>query len=190
MEVLFRMHPEDWIIFWMALFAHGPLIVGLVKEKDDQSQTFFTWFIYFVLDIITMISSAEVDGSYVILFGFSSGSLIMAAILLFQRRVVWTWHETWVGLLIIVCLVAWYFSGPYWAMISGIFSELIIGIYLIVRTFKYPRRKYNLPGYIIFLIVSILTIFFAKNDSIEQIGYGSVEAILCAVIIFPLLRKK
>lgn len=190
MKVLLEMAILDWIIFWLALLAHAPLIMGLFKERDDKSQTFFTWFIYFILDFITMISSAEVDGSYVILLGFSAGSLVMSGILFLQKRIQWTWHESLVSLLIIICIISWYYSGPYWAMVSGILSELIIGIYLIIRTIKYPRPKYNLPGYIIFLIVSLLTIFSAKNLSVEQIGYGSVEAILCTIILIPLLKRK
>ncbi len=84
------MTPRDWITFWLAVGAYGPLIVGAIKEKMDKSQVFTTWFLYLLLDVITMKSSSKIDGNYIILFGFAVGSFIMSIILLYQGRVGWT----------------------------------------------------------------------------------------------------
>lgn len=84
------MSPKDWTTFCLAIGAYAPLIVGAIKEKMDKSQVFTTWFLYLLLDVITMSSSNELDGSYVILFGFAVGSFIMSVILLYQGRVGWT----------------------------------------------------------------------------------------------------
>ena len=188
-EIILRMSFWDGLIFALGLLAHVPLIVGLFLEKDDLSQTFFTWVMYLILDTITMLSSANVDGNYVILFSFASGSLVMAGILFMQGRIFWTWHETIVTILIILCLIAWRYGGPYLAMVAGIVSEAIIGGYLAYRTIKYPRPKYNLLGYSIFLVVSILSVITAKEFNFKQVAYGIIETILCIITIIPLIKE-
>lgn len=189
MEIILKMLPIDWLIFWFSIGAYVPLIIGTLKNKFDKSQVFTTWFLYFLLDIITMFSSNKLDGNYVILFGFAVGSFIMAFILLYQGRIGWSWLESVVTILIILCIIAWYYSGPYWALIFGIGSESIVGIYLIIKTFTNPTVKYNLLAYIMFLIVSIIAIFDGKDWSLEQVGFPICETILNIIIIIPLFKK-
>lgn len=189
MEVLLKMTFLDGLIFGLGLLAHAPLIVGLFWEKNDLSQTFFTWFVYFVLDTITMLSAVKIDGNYIMLFSFACGSIIMAGILFIQGRICWTWHETIVSILIVLCGIVWHYGGPYPAMVAGILSEAIIGGYLAYRTAKYPRPKYNLLGYSIFLLVSILSTVTAKGFNFKQVAYGTIEIMLCVLTIIPLIRE-
>lgn len=189
MEVILKMTLIDWLIFWLAIGAYTPLIVGIIKEKNDRSQTFTTWILYFLLDGITMFSTIEKDGNYVILFGFAVGSFIMSFILLYQRRISFTWLEAGTTLMVITSLIVWYLGGPYWTIVAGIVSEAIVGIYLIIRTFRYPVVKYNFAGYFWFLIVSITTMIAATDWSIPQMGYACCETILNIIILIPLLKK-
>ena len=189
MEIVLRMTPIDWLIFLIAIAAHAPLIIGIIKKRDDTSQTFTTWGLYFLLDVINMFSTMEKNGSYVILFGFSVGSFLMSAILFYQKRINWTRLETVITFLVFLCIGAWYVSGPYWTIIFGIASETIVGIYLIIKTYRNPDYKYNLSGYMMFFIVSTLTMVTAKDLSIPQIGYAFTETILNIIIIIPLAKK-
>ena len=189
MQIILKMTPVDWLIFWMGIGSYTPLIIGVIKQKHDSSQTFTTWGLYFLLDLITMLSSTKIDGSYVILLSFAIGSFIMSAILLHQRRIGWTWLETTVILLVVLCIGAWYISGPYWALIFGITSEVIVGIHLIIKTYINPTVRYNLAGYIGFLTVSIIAFLTAKDLSIEQIGYPISESVLSFITLIPLVRK-
>jgi hypothetical protein len=190
MEIIFKMTPMDWPIFWLSILAYVPLIFGTIKDRTDKSQVFTTWALYFLLDLITMFSSVVKDGSFAILFGFSVGSLIMATILFTQRRFAWTWLETVIIILVVLCIVSWKLKGPGHAIVAGILSECFVGIYLIIKTWKNPRIKYNLIGYTIFFIVSILSMVHAKDWSIPQMGYPFCETILCFFTILPLIRKK
>ena len=123
-------------------------------------------------------------------FGFAIGSLIMSLILFYQRRFArFSWVEVITLILIIVCLIIWQIKGPYWALASGIASESIVGIYLIIRTFRDPVVEYNLSGYLGFLIVSILTILTAKEFGLATVGFAISETILNIIILIPLLRK-
>lgn len=180
----------DWLIFWLAIGAHVPLVLGIKRQLNDTSQTFITWILYFLLDVTTMFSTTVLNGNFVILFGFSVGSFVMSIILLYQKRFSWTWLETIITMLVFVCLISWYYSGPYMATVLGIISESIVGIHLIIKTWIKPVVKYNLTGYVMFLLVSILTMLNAKDTSIPEIGYGFCETILSLIILIPLIRKR
>ena len=79
--------------------------------------------------------------------------------------------------------------GPSEAVLWGILSESFVGIYLLYRTIKDPVVKYNLLGYILFLLACILAVYDAPNWSIYEIGYPASEIILTTLTIIPLLRK-
>ena len=83
----------------------------------------------------------------------------------------------------------WITLGSIFAVIFGIISESIIGLYLIYRTFKDPVIPYNTIGYFIFLIVSIISAFVAKDCKVEEIGYALCEIILNTIVLIPLIIK-
>jgi len=88
METFLGMSPADWLIFLIAVGAHAPLVVGLVKQIDE-SQVFFTWLLYFLLDVILTISTSLKSENFSMVLGFSVGSFMMASILLYQGRFGW-----------------------------------------------------------------------------------------------------
>jgi len=123
-------------------------------------------------------------------FGFAIGSLIMASILLHQRRFAkCTIIEIITMVLIGTCFTLWIIFGAYLTFVASIASEIIIGTYLIIQTFKYPRVKYNLSGYLGFILVSIVSMILTKAWTIEEVGFAFSETILSFIILIPLIKK-
>lgn len=180
-----------WIILALGIVPYTPLIVGLVNNLKDKSHSFLTWLLYLILDCITLFSGVK-NREHIdpMVLGFAIGSLIMASILLYQKRfVAWTKTEKTTVFLIITCGIVWIFSGSYLALVAAISSEIIVGIYLIKQTRKYPRVQYNLMGYLGFFFVSILSIIFTKAWTVAEVGFAVSEAILNAIILMPLIKK-
>ena len=192
METILEMTAIDWLIFVFAIAPYSPLIVGLIKQ-DDDSQTFFTWFLYLILDCITMFSGIKQDNhSYALLLGFAVGSLIMSCILLYQGRTQLKLAETMTVGLILICICVWRGGDSYWAQRAGIISECIVGIYLARKTFKNPVVEYNMIGYIGFLFVSIIsmtTSIISMGWSVKEAGYATCEVILTIITLLPLFKK-
>lgn len=182
---------EWWSIFVSSIIPSIPLIVGLVKNPDDKSHTSLTWFLYLALDVITMFSGSKVRiNTDPMAFGFAIGSLIMTFILLYQKRYArFKTVEIITLILIIICIIVWKSIGPYYTFITSILSEVIVGIYLIIQTIKYPKIEYNLTGYIGFFIISIISIIYTKDWNIQEVGFAISEAILSFVILIPLTIK-
>lgn len=181
---------DDWLIFFLTEIAYASLILVIIKFKNDLSLVFNTWALYFIVDLITTITSIKEEGSYVMLFGYTTGSFIIAAILFFQRRFCWKKFDYWITSLVIICIIAWVCCGNFIALIFGVASETIIGIDLLYRTYRSPQVKHNLFSYTIFLIVSILTLIKAPEFTFEHVGFAISEIILCTLTIAALLGHK
>ncbi len=179
----------DWLDFTLAIASSAILVLGIIKQ-EDKSQVAFTWTLYVILDAVTMFSTKGENGWYIMQFGYAIGSFVMATILIYQKRFVWGWLETIISLLILICLVLWQIYGSYWAVRSSILSEAGVGIYLIIKTYKNPVVKYNLIGYIGFLMTSIIAMFAAKDWSVEQMGFPFCETVLNVIIVIPLIKKR
>lgn len=178
-----------WIIFWLSIGASTSLIKGVWKDKNDESQTFPTWLLYFILETILMLFTNKLDGNFPIIFGSSVGSFIMMCILAHQGRFSWSWRESVLVIFVIACLIIQHFSGYRHAIIAGLFAQTAIGTHLIYKTYKSPRVKYNLWGYILFFIVGILSMYNSDDFSVEEFWYSFIEVVLDFIILIPLIRK-
>ena len=151
-----------------------------------------TWLLYSLLDIILMsatLKSLVKTGGYQILFASAILCLVMSIILFRKKKITWTILEIGIVVLIIFCLTIWFFKGPEKAVIWGIISESIVGLYLLFKTINFPVVQYNLFGYTLFLIACIIAVYDAPNWSIMEVGYSASEVILTTLTILPLLRK-
>ncbi len=129
-------------------------------------------------------------GGYQILFGSAICSFLMFIILLYKKRNTWTWLEVVLIILIGICGVTWIIKGPYETVVLGVISESIIGIYLAVKTFLNPIVKYNLKGYTLFLIASIIATYAAREWSWQERGYSTSEIFITSITMIPLMYKK
>ena len=195
MDAILEMPILGYFILGFSIAAYIPLVFGVIKQKDE-SQTFFTWILYFGLDFITYISNkAVVKGAWIILFGFAIGSFIMSLILALQKRWGWKLPETFTFVLVAFCVFIWKTAGPYWSFRFGFVSESIVGLYLAYKTFKKPKVEYNLLGYIFFFVVCIIVIvaLMITNKradwSFELLGYPICEACISALTCYPLFKK-
>lgn len=101
----------------------------------------------------------------------------------------WTWLETLISILIIVCISVWIKKGIHQAVLWGIISESVVGFYLMIKTFNFPVVQYNLPGYLLFLLACIIALYMASDWSLEEVGYPISEIILTSLTIIPLIKK-
>ena len=133
------------------------------------------------------VSLKNGGGGYQILFGSAICSFLMFIILLYQKRNAWTSLEGIMTLLIFICVSSWIIKGPYGAVALGIISESIVGIYLLIKTIQKPVIKYNLIGYSLFLLTSIIATIDAKDWSLPEIGYSLSEVFITSATIAPLI---
>lgn len=139
--------------------------------------------------MISIIIVAEKEGSegFPILLGSAAGSLVMCIVLLCKKKSYWGTLEIITAVLFVICVGAFVFKGPNESVKLGVLSESVVGIYLIVKTKKCPVYKYNLVGYILFWLASVLTTISAQEWSWANVGYSLSEIFITGLTIVPLL---
>jgi hypothetical protein len=170
-------------------------------NKHDGSHVAIIWFLYCLIDIIlfaaTYTASVKSGGYQILLASAIISFFMFIALFINKRR---TWKEikrerkiflSSIGMtsLIVISITIWIIKGPHTAVIWGIISESLVGIFLFIKTIYSPVVKYNLLGYVVFLLACILSVLDAPNWKLEEVGYPLSEVILTTLTILPLLRK-
>jgi hypothetical protein len=139
--------------------------------------------------MISTVNAAENEGGggFPILLGSAAGSLIMCIVLLRRKKSYWGPLEIITAVLFVICVGTFVFKGPNESVKLGVLSESIVGIYLIVKTKKCPVCKYNLKGYLLFWLASIITTISAPEWSWANVGYSLSEIVITGLTIVPLL---
>lgn len=176
------------MIFIWSIIPYAPLYVGAINNPKDRSHNFLVWSLYLILDSVTFFTGAmERENPDPMVLGFGVGSLVMASIMFYQKRFLnFGKAEMIATFLTLIGITLWILSGPHYAFMFSIFSEIIVGGYLIYRTFKRPTLDYNFISYFGFLVVSSFSIITTTEWTISEVGYAISESTLNIIILIPL----
>jgi hypothetical protein len=171
-EIIQKMTSMDWIIFAVTIFAYFILEVDIIKN-NGQSQNFFTWFLWGILDSILLITTYKEKGSDLpIIAGCVIGSFFMAFSLLFVKKIRWRKSESRILLLVILTVIIWLWSGSNLVgILFAVVSEMIAGIPLMRASWKNPGSIITLASYVCFFGSYILSMYSAPNWHIFPISF-------------------
>ena len=206
----------DWLILTMSLLSYFFIFLAIIK-KEGKGQSFFTWIMWLILDIILLIPTLSVGGkSSLLLFGSTIGSMTISFFLLkLQKGKIgwirwfrnyfldwlknyWTWSE-WLCLsLIILTSIVWAIStiiakDSTIVIVCAVVSQVIAGIPLTIKSWQEPKPEYIL-GYLFFILGCILTLVLEGNAfesfSSKDHLFPIALGIQTIVDTIPLVKKK
>ena len=122
----------------MALALYGPMIAEIIRARG-AGQSFATWCLWAVLDIILTVTLWQQHGNYLLSLGFAAGGVALAVVLLAQGSWKWSRFETAVALMVLASLAVWKCSGPRNATIAVTTAVCIAGIPGFVEMLRQPQ---------------------------------------------------
>ncbi len=122
----------------MALGLFVPMIVEIVRSRG-AGQSFATWGLWAVLDVMLTITLWQQHGNYLLSLGFAVGGVALAVVLLAQGGCAWSKFETVITLMVLASLAVWKFSGPRPATIAVTTAICVAGIPGIVAMRRKPQ---------------------------------------------------
>jgi uncharacterized membrane protein len=168
--------------------------MGVIKNKG-KGQSFFSWFLWLILDIVLFIPTLGKDGkSIFMLMASMLGSIFISFLLLKIKKVKWKENE-WISLsLILLTLVIWAVSSDKnVVIIFGIISQIIAGWPLTKESWLDPRPKWTLVGYLLFVLGCIFLLTLENNVftkfKLEDHLFPIALGLQTIVDIIPLVRK-
>jgi len=170
-----------------ALTTYVFLIKGLLKEGLEQS--FATWFLWALLDLIAALSMLFKGGNYQLALFYTFFGVLIAGLLLYKKQFSWSWLETLVTCLVILCLWIWATSGDRAATIASTTAMAIATTPQLVAAWKKPSTAgspFILGGY---TVANLFSLFGGKAWNIEERFYPAVCVVLCLWLAMLTSRK-
>ena len=193
-EIIQQMTTEGWVIFVVTILAYIFLAID-IWMYNGISQSFFTWFLWGILDtILFMTTYAEKGEDLAILAGCVIGSFSLSIFLFIIKKRKWGDEENMIlGLIfitVIIWVTSWFISksntiGIFFAVIA----EMLAGIPLMKASWKKPGSRYTLVSYLLFLASYIITLITIETWEIKNSLFSLAFLIYGVGDTSPLIRK-
>ena len=159
----------------------------LIKLGKVQ-QSFTTWVLWGLIEIILAGALIVTHGNYLIALVYALGSLAVSAFLYLYSERKWESLDTFVALLAVVCMVVWYCSGSYNAVIASTTAVVIATIPMLLHCYEQPWQS-PIEVYVGFVFSSLLATLGGKTWTVEDRFYPATCFALGVLIVAILSRK-
>ena len=176
-----------WSSSLMALLLYYPLIFGIIRGEIKQSVA--SWIFWLLLDAIALVSIILQKGNYLLLVSNCACGTLVILSLVYKRLFRWTRFETFVLILVLVCLFVWSLSGSRWATIASTMAVCISGGPQIRDSWRTPDWTTGLI-YTGYMLASSLSFLGGKSWTVEERFYPGMMALLSLVIASASFRKR
>lgn len=165
------------------------LLLSYGIAKNTVKQSLSTWMLWLTLDVIVVSALIAQKGNYIVFAVFTVGTLLVNIFLFAKKQFKWEGFDTIVTILVFVCIIIFYVSGPYGATIATTIALTVAGLPQVKSTWEEPEKTPTLP-YFLFAITSLLSVIGAKEWSVPERLPQMSSVIFTTIIIILSLRRK
>lgn len=170
----------------IALLLYLPLIYKIMRRQVEQNiATFILWG---MLDSVAAFSIFVQGGNWYLPGAYVIGAFSVSTALIYAKTYKWTNFETFISILVIVCVVGWAMSGPRLATILSTTAVVIAGVPQFIDALRRPHQQ-PLLEYVGFTFANVLSIIGGKSWTIEERLYPTACTILCGSIAIASSKK-
>jgi hypothetical protein len=141
------------------------------------------------MDAIAAVSIYFQNGNYQLPAAYTAGSILIIICILRARTFDWHWFETFMAILVGVCLVGWYRSGPYLATILSTTALVLASMPMLKDAWVRPE-KFPILTYVGYVAANLLGTVGGKSWSVEERLYQFSAFLVCLVMAVVALKKK
>jgi hypothetical protein len=142
------------------------------------------------MDGIVAISTYILNGNYQLPTAYALGSAIIVLCILKSRNFDrWTWFETVMTIMVIICLVIWKISGPYWATIMSSIALVLASTPMVIKDSWMEPEKFPTLLYSGYSLANFFGILGGKSWSVEERFYPVCAFSVCVTMVLISLRK-
>lgn len=170
-----------------AWLLYLPLSYSILRGRVKQNlATFILWG---SLDLVAGLSILVQHGNYQLPLAYVVGcAIVIVSVLISRSYGAWTWYETMVSILVLICVIAWKMSGPWYGTIFSTAGVFISGLPQLRDSWREPEKS-PLLIYIGFTFVNVMSVLGGKAWTIEERFYPGVCVVLCGMVTIASMRK-
>jgi len=148
-----------------------------------------TFFLWAILDTINAGSTYRTHGFWLLPAVYAFGGLLICRELWLKRLIKWSWFESVISCLVLICIIGWARSGDRTAIILSGISVFLAGLPQCWDVFKEPAEQ-PLGLYSGFLISSGITMMGGTEWSVEQMMYSTLCFGITILVVVPLVYDR
>jgi len=171
----------------IALVCYLPLCIQIYKGTSEQNLA--TWILWGLLDVVISVSVILQDGNYLLPVAYTVGNFITVAFIVRTKKVSWTWFETSISTLVVVCIVVWVLVGSRGATIASTVAMTLAGFPQMVETWRKPKSSPSLI-YCGYFTANVFSLIGAKAWTVEDRLYPFYAVLFCAIIVLIGTRRR
>ncbi len=165
----------------LALAVYLPMTREIIRTRG-AGQSFATWGLWAVLDIILTITLWQQHGNYYLSLGFAVGGVVLAAVLMAEGSWSWGRFETVIALMVLASLAVWKISGPRNATIAVTTAVCLAGIPGFVDMLRNPQPS-AAKLWAGFTVANLLAFFGGTAMTVEERLVPAAFTGLCALMV-------
>ncbi|MHB8860539.1 MAG: hypothetical protein ACYC48_02270 [Minisyncoccota bacterium] len=174
----------------LGLLLFIPLCRDILDKEKGVEQNPLTFFLWAILDAVAARAIYLANGNYLQALLYCVGGLaVVACALAAGNRLRWTWFETFVTFLVLLCIVIWTRTNDTTAALASIIALFIASIPQMEDTWTEPSKTPTLI-YFGYTAANFLAALGGKELSIVEVGYPVSALLVCATIFSLSLRKE
>lgn len=148
-----------------------------------------TFMLYSIINGITVYNVWLLGGNTDVLYVYTVGSVAVFLSLVLKKQFKWTWVESFITLLVAICIIVWLLASDWATVIAGATSAGLANFPLLYDVCKKPDRD-KIAVWSVFLLANICFGKAGKEWSVEEMLYPIVAGICCVLVIIASLRTR
>lgn len=143
----------------MVIFAIFGLFFGIrdILQKEDISASFATFFLFGVLDLVTLASLAVTQSHNILLaLIYITNGFGIAFVLWYKNKFYWGKFETAITALILAIIIFWIFLGPKYVVVISSFAFLVAALPQLRHAYLMPSTL-TVKASTFFVLVAIVS---------------------------------
>jgi len=168
----------------VGLVSFAPMYRSILKGR---SQNIASWVLWSLIAGITASSLIAEHGNHAIASAYTAGNLSVAILIMRSKRVEWTWFESAVTTLVVVCLIIWLILGARAATVASTTAHITAGIAQLKDSYIRPRET-SVIAYSGWMTADILSVIGGKDWSIEERLFPTAIAIYSLLVVLAASR--
>lgn len=176
------------VSFVLAVTAYLVLCYGILFK--DAVQPMSATLLWFVLDGLAAWTEYKSGGSGLLPLGYVVGCVAAAGASIWKKKVTFAKSDSWVVLLVLVCVIVWRYGGSEAGLIASSLAVFVAGIPLLLHYAKRPEDG-QLSAWLVFSVANVLGLIggLSKGQALEN-WFFPVCALTGSTLTIALISRK
>jgi len=163
-------------------------LIANTYVSTGEGLSFTTFFLWAFLAWISAVTTFKQKSNALVPTIYAFGSSTISILLFAKGKVVWTGFDTFIAVLVLLCMALWMIKGSKWALVMSVLASLIANIPFIIMTWRAPEMSPIVANFG-FFGANFLWFLAGEKWTLQDKLYGASGTFGCSLLLIPWFLK-